>query len=69
MILYVDFGVWARYGSTEGPQRPGSDSKSRLLPVGFILTEFGPERSHGDPFRDQNCVDWFACLRWIDCID
>ena len=69
MILCVHFGVWARYGPTEGPRRPGSGLKSRLVSVGFILTEFGPERSHGDPFRDQNCdlgIDWFACLHWID---
>ena len=68
-ILCVHFGVWARYGPTGGPRRPGSGLKRRLVSVGFILTEFEPERSHGDPFRDQNCglgIDQFAWLHWID---
>ena len=51
MILCVDFGVWASSEPPEGPRRPGSSLKSPLVSVGFILTEFGTERSHGDPFR------------------
>ena len=29
--------------------------KSILDAVRFILTEYGPVASHGDPIRDQNC--------------
>ena len=72
MILCAHYGFGARSGPTEGPRRPGSGLKRRLVPVGFILAGFEPERSHGDPFRNQNCgfgMDWFACLHWIDWID
>ena len=37
-----------------GPRGCGSGLKRRLVSVGFILAEYRPERSHGDPSRDQN---------------
>ena len=43
-----------------GPQGSGRDSKRRLVSVGLMLTEFEPERSHGDLVREWN--DWFVCL-------
>ena len=37
-----------------GSRRGGRGFKRFLEAVGFILAKFEPERSHGDPIRDQN---------------
>ena len=37
-----------------GSRGAGRGLKRFLEAVGFILAEFGPKPSHGDPIRDQN---------------
>ncbi len=51
--IFCDFlSLGAENGLMEGR---GRDLKRFLGGVGFILAEFGPKRSHGDPVRDPNC--------------
>ena len=67
-ILCADFDRWADvrefgidFGSNVGSRGSVSGLKQRLVSVKFILAGFGPERSHGDLFRDQNSgfgIDW-----------
>ncbi len=38
-----------------GSRRAGKDLKIFLEALRFILTEFEPKPSHGDPIRGQNC--------------
>ena len=47
------FGFFLDFGPETGSRRAGRFFKRFLEAVGFILAEFGPERSHGDPIRDQ----------------
>ena len=44
------------FGSNLGLLGSGGGSNGRGAPVGFIWAEFQLKRSHGDLFRDQNCV-------------
>ena len=43
------------FGSNLGPGGSGSGLKRRGVSAKLILAGFGLKRSHGDPFRDQNC--------------
>ena len=61
------FGI--DFGSNVGSRGSVSGLKQRLVSVKFILAGFGPERSHGDLFRDQNSgfgIDRLAWLHWLD---
>ena len=40
------------FGPEMGSRRAGRGLKRFLEAVGFILAEFEPKRSHGDPIRD-----------------
>ena len=52
-----------------GPRGFGSGLKRRPVPLGFILTEYGLERCHGDPFRDQSGGLGMGWLAWLHLID
>ena len=39
-------------------RRAGRGLKRSLEAVGFVLAEFRPKRSHGDPIRDIFCVNF-----------
>ncbi len=59
MCLSVDFFnvfyVFLDFGPEMGSRRAGRGLKRSLEAVGFILAEFEPKPSHGDPIRDQTC--------------
>ena len=40
------------------PKRAGRGLKRSLEAVGFVLAEFQPKRSHGDPIRDMFSVNF-----------
>ncbi len=46
-VYFSVFGV--------GSGRAGRDLKRCLEAVGFVLAEFEPKLSHGDPVRGRNC--------------
>ena len=50
----VDQEFNSDFGSNVGFFGSGRALNGRDAPVGFIWPEFQLERSHGDPFRDQN---------------
>ena len=41
-----------------GSRRTWRGLKRFLEAVGFILAEFEPKRSHGDPIRDMFCANF-----------
>ncbi len=51
----TDFHIFLVLGPKTGSRRAGRGFKRFLEAVGFILAEFEPKRSHGDPVRCQNC--------------
>ena len=46
--------LFFNFGPEMGSWGAGMGLKRFLEAVGFILAEFGPKPSHGDPIRDQN---------------
>ncbi len=46
------------FGSEMGSRRAGRGLKRFLEAVGFILAEFEPKPSHGDPIRDMFRVNF-----------
>ena len=54
-----------------GPQRTGRCLKRFLEVVCFIVTDYGPVGSHGDPIHNQIAVlrpNVFAALRAQTCV-
>ena len=51
MYTYIYIYTWNIYGPQVGSQRAGRGLKRFLEAVRFILAEFEPEPSHGDPIR------------------
>ena len=47
--MFRILGILVRFWSNMGSRGRGRVCKGFLGPVGFNLTEYGPERSHGDP--------------------
>ncbi len=50
--VFLMFCLFAVLGPKTGLEGPGRCLKRCLEAVGFVLAEFEPKRSHGDPIRD-----------------
>ena len=64
--------IFLYFGPEMGSRRAGRGLKRFLEAVGFILAEFEPKPSHGDPIRDQNyglgrmtCVGIYTFMIYI----